>query len=810
MAMTARSRRSTMREGVAALLKSLILLAGVPFALGRLWFESPLPSRLFRAAGLTSLSTWSHASVLFVGGVWVFASANLLRDVAGALRTGGKPGSGWSARWAVAIAALVVGATASPSLLHGSRAASPPAAATSRTHAARDLFPFVSLAHAHALPGECLPDFAERVGRCADDWPAIAALNFGAVQPDGARMLDPAHLRGGWHLRIAPHARRRRPSSPARSSGGGTGLAELALTGLGIVTVCALARRVRVLRRRERAMRREGEFATKPDSEVTSLDATIEPYGQAPLVDWIDAANRLLSRADDAAALDVRLVRAGPDGVEFLLADPVAEACWPFRAERGGRWWRLDPLADLEALNGAAEGLPRRFPALVPLGDDERSSYLIPLGPGRRLGITGVPALVDAAVGAIVTGLRVVPWAEQCAVELIGLQAPPAAEQCYQLRSAHPRSLATFADDAASRLHGKDAAMAQRQAVFVVARHALTEASEALLDKASKIAGLIVAGHGGTAVVHVDEEGAVLHPFAIALEGLLPRPDQLAIVDSLLAAASRSPDIVPIPDVDVHTDSDLESIPPARVVECRVLRAVPDVVGFAQLPYRGDADRVVESLAYLALHGGRVSVEAISEALYLRSRKELRRGRAEKTLSALGACLGDDPSGHPLLVRHGDEISLSDEVSCDWLRAQRALVGAVRAEPHRALDLLRSALALVDGAPCASVSAGFGWVRAEGIAEAIEGALVDGAHQLCGLALAGGDVALARWAVDAARRCAPESELLARDLMVVSDAAGDGAGMRAAFAELEAALDRLGRNEPSAESRALFEALESD
>ncbi len=807
MAKSTGHRRSTITEGVTALAKSLILLVGVPLALARLWLVSPLPAHLLSTSGISSLAAWSHAAIVFVGLVWGFASVSLLREITGALRNGEMPGSNWSTRWAIAIAALVVTATASPAFLPGSRVvnARPVAAAPARpaSWTPRD--------HVRAVAGECLPELAERVSGCADDWPEIAALNFGALQPDGARMLDPARLRGGWRLRVSSHARRRPGSSTRAPSDGAARLSELALIGLGVVTVCALARRVRILRRRGNATRSGGEHLLPPPSRIASIGAAIEPYATAPILDWIDVANRLLSRSAEGGedAFDVRLVRAGPEGVEFLLGQPRVDVPWPFRAEHDGRWWRLDAQVDLETLTESADGLPWRYPALVPVGDDECSSYLVPLQPGRRLGITGDPELVDAALRAIVTGLRVVPWAEHCAVELIGLDAPSAAEQCYQFQSGGHGALTAFADSAAPHARVPRTDVSPRQPVIVIARDALREVDEEVLERASKLAGVIIAGRDGSEVIHVDEQGAVLHPFAVALTGIIPSEDQTALVDSLLKAASRPAAIVPIPDRRI-LEGDLGSIPAIGVVECRVLRAQPDVIGLAQRPYRGDADRVVECLAYVALHGGRVDVDAIASALFARSAEGLRRDRTENTLSALRASLGETSTGRPLLFRQGDEVCISDEVSCDWLRAERAIAAAGRVEPGRAIELLRSALELAAGPPCDSVLAGFGWLRSETIAGRIEATLVDGAHRLCTLALAANDTALARWAVEVGAICVPESEILARDLMAVCDAEGDRGGVRSAFAELEAALERLGHNEPSAETRAFLEALEGD
>ncbi|MGB9113382.1 MAG: hypothetical protein WCF24_11740, partial [Acidimicrobiales bacterium] len=232
MANPTASRRSTITEGLVSLTKALVLLAGVPFALARLWFLSPLPAHIASTSGVTSLATWSHATVLLAGAVWAFASANLLREIAAALRHGEAPGSTWSGRWAIAITALIVAATASPSFIP-TRSANPHAATTSLAHPRAEVSSPTPTDQVRTLAGECLAELAERVGACADDWPEFAALNFGELQPAGGRMIDPARLRGGWRLRI-PSRAHRRDVAPARPpSGDAERLSELALIGLG-------------------------------------------------------------------------------------------------------------------------------------------------------------------------------------------------------------------------------------------------------------------------------------------------------------------------------------------------------------------------------------------------------------------------------------------------------------------------------------------------------------------------------------------------------------------------------------------------
>ena len=819
--------RAAFRTGLAALGKAAVLVAGVPLALARLWLLAPQPANPVSLAAARSVSTWAHLAVAAAGILWALAAADLARQVRGALRHHEALDTGsWSARWAGAIAGLILLATAGTSLaVPGASHVRPAAVATASARPRAPVRPARPEQARRQVPrsvtvarDECLADVAARATGCVDDWPLLARLNLGRRQVDGARMLDPARLHAGWRLDLPSRAgvsgpdaapRPSEPSAPAPTPD--RRLAELALVGLGIITTCALARRVRNLRRASSSGRRSGERAAASPPPVGEARVALEPFADAPLIDWIDLANRLLWRIvrdQDAAPPEVRLVRAGPDGIEFLLATPRPAAPWPFLSRRGGRWWVLDPGVEPADFAPFPADEGRFLPSLLPLGDDESASYLLVLGRGRRLGVDGEDGLVDRTLEAIVTSLRTVPWAEQLAVELVGIDPPPADEQCYQLSSSTPAALADLAAEGAPAGEPRLADRWQREPLIVVGREANDRECERVLAAAGTVAGIVAAGPRGTERLALEHDHAVLWPYGLELTAVTPSSGQFALVDGLFADARRPATLVPV-RAGLTTDrARLSAVPLAGQVEVQLLRPEPAIVGLTRPPAERDAARVAELVAYLALHDGATGVAAAADALFARSAAESRPGRVDNVARAARAALGPGPGGRALLARRGDELVLDPAVTCDLVRARRALASAPHAAAEVAEDLLVGALDLVEGPPLGAEAAGYGWFASEALDELVAAEIVDGAHHLASLALASDRLELARWAIARGRLADQDSEILARDLMAVAGAESDTDGARLAFADLERALARLGGGEPSPETRALLEALD--
>jgi hypothetical protein len=99
---------------------------------------------------------------------------------------------------------------------------------------------------------------------------------------------------------------------------------ESAALGLSALVAAAYLRRIRRRRAQARAARGDDEMVADPEEAAVILEARLAPFADAPVLEWLELANRHLSaalRAEDRAdaAPRIRVVRVGPDGVELLL-----------------------------------------------------------------------------------------------------------------------------------------------------------------------------------------------------------------------------------------------------------------------------------------------------------------------------------------------------------------------------------------------------------------------------------------------------------------------------------------------------------
>ena len=524
-------RHAILRRGLVALVKSAVLVAGVPASLIRLWYLRSLPPHLLSRAGILTSSSLVHLVICAVGVLWAWAAANLVLEVRQAVRHHDTDElASWSTRWASRIAGLVLFATAgtatttSLAALSSNRATAVAVAAIRQNPAAQmsertDAREPTMASTAVVGAGESLTDFAGRTTGERAAWVEIARANLDAVQLDGARFVDANLVRSGWRL-VVPRAEPTVQHSPAPKSGSAW-LAELEILGLGILTTAALVRRVRTLRRLGASSRADGATPLPPDHDVGAVEANIVPLGDSNLVGWVDAALRLLG--DAAARLvvgerpEVTLVRAGPDGVEFLLERSLSPAPAPFAARGGGRWWALGPEMSVADATAAAAGLRRFAPWFVPLGDDGDAIYLAAIGPGSRLRIDGPKRPVDAAISGIVAALRTLPWAEELEVELLGIDPPPAEEQCFQLVASSPATLEDLAAAPGLVSRSNESPRWRREPLVVVGPGSELECSDGLLEAVQGIASGVITttGTGTMRLVLFNRKPARLEPFEI-------------------------------------------------------------------------------------------------------------------------------------------------------------------------------------------------------------------------------------------------------------------------------------------------------
>ena len=810
-------RRRILSQGVVAIVKSALLVAGVPAALIRLWYLRPLPARLFSGARLISISGLVHLVLLAVGVLWAWAAVNLVGEVTRTVRhAGSSEVSSWSARWASAIGGLVLFLTAG-SATATSLAALPgavigrAAVATVRHNPIPAMEESTERVHstssATVMNGECLADVALRTAGERSAWVRIARANLDKPQIDGARFVDPSLLRAGWCLELPAAAERPSPR-PAPRSGEPT-IGEIGVFGLGILTTAALVRRVRALRRLGESGRRSGERKGAADREIGDAEALVEPLGDSILIDWIDAALRLMSdavsRLGPAVPPEIELVRAGPDGVELLLDIALPEAPSPFRAEDGGRWWVLGAECSVADAVAAADGLPRYLPWLVPIGDDDDAAYLLALGPGRRLVLEGEEEAVDAALAGIVAGLRTLAWAEELEVELLGIDPPPPGEQCFQLVASSRATL----EDLAVAPQPLPRAVAvphwRREPLVVVGRSTERDCPESVLEAVTRVAGVISPRGVGTCRLLLSADRARLEPFGISLSSPSPDAPRLRLLDRLLATVSADASVVGSERRSTEPEPTPEEAGP---VEVRLLVGDPSVLGLARLPAARDQPRVVELLAYLTLHGHRASPEAAARAMFGREDEPSRLHRLANAVASLRAVLPPREDGGALLSPYSStSLGLDPLVTLDWSRFSDAVERARYAEPTAAVTLLRFALGLLERPTVFAAGGAYDWLVAEGLLVSLTAEVVDAAHHLATLALAADDTGLARWAVDKGLFVEPASEMLVRDLLVALDAAGEPAEVSRVARELEERLDRLGGNEPSPETRSLVAQL---
>jgi DNA-binding SARP family transcriptional activator len=197
-----------------------------------------------------------------------------------------------------------------------------------------------------------------------------------------------------------------------------------------------------------------------------------------------------------------------------------------------------------------------------------------------------------------------------------------------------------------------------------------------------------------------------------------------------------------------------------------------------------DRGKAREALAYLATHRrAPVDGDRLCEALWPGQDPRKKTGTFNTTMwfvrNALGATRLPKLRGRQRLYR-----LVADLVDVDYELLVAALRRARAERPEMARPLLRDALELVRGRPMEHVGKGHEWAFAEGLVYEMEAAVADAAHRLAELCLDAGDAEGAHWAVRQGLRGSPGNEQLYRDQMHAANAAGNPAGVEAAWDEL--------------------------
>jgi DNA-binding SARP family transcriptional activator len=728
----------------------LVLIVGNPLAggLGHAW--QPAPRDALCALALAAWVAWAACVSQLTRGVVLHVRRGEIRPL-GVM----SPLDRVAARIAVGVLALT-SAGAPLVLASGAGAgASAPVVAAAPAHHERS-----SDAVHTVRPGEGLWQIAhDRLGDGAD-WMQVAARNLGHDMGGGQRFVDPDQVRAGWRLRLPDEAQHHRATGrPAQAP---DHLPELLALGIGSLACAALARRTRG-RRRAAPFPADLEL---PRLSEPAVDAAtlVQRFGDVPALDAFEAANRLLGRilGERAAPPRIRTICVAPSGVTFALAGAHDDAPAPFAAVDGGAAWRVSHAA-LDDVDDDLELEPSfpLLPVVVPVGDDQDGTWLVPLGPGDVLPVLGESA--SSLVRAARTALESWAWSD-----LVVVTDDPGHPALRPRAGGRPGAdVALFVGDPAT--------LAPE-----VARHAsvLTTATVAASDL----------------TVLVDRQAATLHPVGRVLRPHL----QSAGTDQLLAelAAPPSDDVeaeaVRPPPAAAPTGS--AAITPGPV-DVRLLTVTPRLDGLVEELPPNRARRSVELVAYLALHHPDVIT---SDRLRTRVLGSSDADAAAKTLSntayAARRAMGADPSGQPLFPA-GNRNGLYQVSPCVTVDVDRAISLAteakVHADPQLAMAHYRAALDLVEGEPLANALSGYSWWEAEGHGARIAAVLVDAACCLAALAAEAHLFDLARWGLERARLVEPYSEALSRAAMELAAAEGDADRLRLEWRDCQRRVDAL-------------------
>jgi len=692
-------------------------------------------------------------------------------------------------------------------------------------------------------PGDSLWSIADAQLGDGDDWPAIAALNLGRTMPDGLTFVDPSRIYAGWTLQMpdlappvvaqvaaasvplegddivspnpvahapsstadagAPPRRSRREKGTAarraptkRNGPGQLGIPELAVLGVGAIGAAALARRARRVRQLQRLALEAGGTAPPHSDATIDTDVLLARFAGAPAVLALETANCALGHALaqeglSAPNLRVRTICIGAAGVDFWIAGPPRPAPAGFTIAEGGHAWRA--ARHTLALSDSTRPL---LPIILPIGEDDRGTWLIPLGPGDCLPLMG------EAAGDLWRAARAVQESWSWADTVLVTEDP-----------------ATAAEEV--RLQGGDA----RQVLFAGDPRSLSRS----LAHAVSVLTLSPAPASDVTVL-VDRLAASIHPLGRTvrphlmtaatgeqISGLVDGP---VPVDDDRAAIAEHPDIGatavahPGPPAYRGEDGALSNgvVPGRGTVEVRLLTTTPRLEGLHEALPVNRARRAVELVAYLALHQ---DDEVTSDRLRTRVLGSSDADAASKTLFNIAAAarraLGPDAAGRALLPpgsRTG-RYRVTEEVTVDVHRAALlAAEGSTTQDPEVAMALLRSALALIEGEPMANALSGYAWWEAEGHAARIAAVLVNAAGNLAALAVDTRRFDLAQWGLAQARLVDPYSEALSRAAMQVAAAAGDADRLRREWRECQRRIDELDPGStPSARTERLYGEL---
>lgn len=714
-------------------------------------------------------------------------------------------------------------------------------------------------------PGDSLWAIAEEHLGDGHRYREVFDRNVGRPQPDGDTLTDPSLIKPGWTFELPATATPADPPAPApappappppiepaapttvgspappptrpaepRSDGpaqpqppptDGQGdtpgrshhvdddqRAPIGVFGVaGGFLAAGLAAAVSVRRRRQRMRRTPGtELPSLPADAAPVLDALADEDLDVTL--GVDHALRRLGRVlADREQVPVPVIATVNANKLDLLLDrdcPTAPEGW--EAVAAGRIWQTT----LDASFDDPSAGPAWLPTLVSLGALDGDGLLLNLEAVGAVGLVGDPAAVSALARSITLELALTPLADvptvHGAADAVGdLESVPNV-------SVHPDFAAAFAAavecaagisgalagadfETATELRCRAPEEAWPPAVLIVPAAADDDRRRLVVERCQERAGVVAVFVGGC-------PPGVLEITVTPETVSIPALDLHCTVQQLPEAATAAiTELLDAADETAVEPSGQEPLTLFPADECR-----PSDTGNAGTVYLHllgpvtveGADlqpQQVAIVAYMALHG-EVTADALRDAIW--GGRPPTRERFLNTIHELRRTLGPD-----VLPASTDGRYRLHNVWCDAAEADR-LVARSAAEPDEAPAHLRAALELVTGPPISYDSRHrrhFRWVDLGNHTSRWERVVGDAAHQLSSLALAAGDIDLARWAAERGLLACPGSETLTGDLVRAYIAAGDLKTAERVIDEFARALEDAGDSNPP---DALYELLE--
>ncbi len=657
----------------------------------------------------------------------------------------------------------------------------------------------VGVLTAGAPPGGLQPaGEAARLGgapvtAAASPGPAAPGRAGGSGAPPGAHRGEPGYGRSRHERPVVPPLppadHRRGPRRPGPDGGIG------ALAAAGVVW-CIDRNRRELMHARPR-----GRVIVRGPADVEGAVARARAVAAPEALAWVDLGLRYLGAlAGDFAALsgpeqapDLVAVRCGGAGLEVLLSRGCGARLGWFSAVGDG-WYRLDADIELVELAALAEQRWHVWPAVAVLGQQPDGVLLFNLEHAGSISIEGEQTAT--LLGSVALGLAAQPWSKEMLAGTFVFGARAMPDQAGQGAGQDEAGAVVERLAAVSAAHtAASGAMplyiARRVAAEALPRVALChagtgrdEARVLLSVSAPQVSGVVtlsaVPGLPGRWRLRADEdcsiegevEGRPVRltfrlPEGVGDVAVLGRALELeedvgrATAPAELALAERLPVLsAPTPGTGAAAGAGAE-----------VAVLGPVEVRGAQTGQVASARRMAALglLAYLALHRRPVTAEELSGALWPLDRaRDTGPGPQRKTvmnvISLARALVGYGSDGSERVVYTPLGYRLAPDVSCDLWRFERLVARSRNERPEAACRSLRQALEMVQGEPFAGTQGSqfFDWVAAEHLDLLVTARVVDTAQDLAELALSGGDLVSAEWAVGVGLGLDPVREELYR------------------------------------------------